>query len=139
MTIGDVPIYYSERRFEVVTWGVGHRGLLLRSLREPSELPLIEIWFKPAYAVCLSSLLEGVHLTTPRDAESLAGVEQQLGRRLNAWEHLYRVVTQVGPPGWVVAGSAAGRQHHQAHDVGEPADSWGPQEGLEELFRVNVR
>jgi hypothetical protein len=91
-----VPIFFSERYFEVVTWGVGHRGLLLRSLHIDHE-PRIEIWFKPAYAVCLSSTLDGVHITTRRDPDRLARVEHQLGRELIHTEHLYEVVTRAAP------------------------------------------
>ena len=39
-----MPIFFSQRRFEVVTWGVGHRGLLLRTLHIDHE-PRIDIWF----------------------------------------------------------------------------------------------
>jgi hypothetical protein len=133
-----VPISFSVRAFEVATWGAGHRGLLLRSSLRGDHEPLIEIWFKPAYAVCLGSSLKGIHLTTPQDPDSRARVEHQIGRSLEDWERLYQVATKVGPPGWVVAGSVSGRQHHRVSEAGEPAMSWEPQEGVEQLFRFNV-
>jgi hypothetical protein len=49
-----MPILFSERLFEVVRWGVGHDGLLLRSLPTDQVQPRIEVLFKPAYAArCL--------------------------------------------------------------------------------------
>lgn len=134
--IRRVPIFFSERRFEVVTWGVGHKGLLLRTL-EDRDQPRIEVWFKPAYAACLSSVLDGVHITDPRDAESRGEVERQIGRELNHWEHIYAVVTP-SARGWVVAGSVSGRQDHRRNDEPTMFDGWEPRDGVEVLFSVNV-
>lgn len=132
-----MPIFFSDRSFEIVNWGAGHEGLLLRSMRGDQDQPRIEIWFKPAHAVCLSSTLDGLHLTEPHAPERRSRVERQLGRKLNDWEHLYEVVTR-SAPGWVVAGSVSGRQDDGDYDAPAMFDGWEPREGVEEFFRVNV-
>jgi len=131
-----VPIFFSERSFEVVTLGVGHRGLLLRSVHIDNE-PRVEIWFKPVEALCLSTLLDGVHITTPRDPDRLPEAEKHMRRKLRDHERLYAVVTQTRR-GWVVGGSVSGRQDQRG--VGAPTmfDGWEAREGVEELFSVNV-
>ena len=131
-----VPIYFSERRFEVLTWGAGHQGLLLRSLISDRDPLRVEICFKPAYAVCLASALDGLWVTEQRDGANKGAVEREMGRGLNAWEHMYEVVTPIAR-GWVVGGSVSGRQDRRWYDDPTMFDGWEPREGVEELFSVN--
>ena len=131
-----MPIFFSERRFEVVTWGVGHQGLLLRS-RHIDHEPRIEIWFKPAYAVHLSSTIDGLHITTPRDPERLAHAAQHLGRELDSHEHLYAIASR-SSSGWVIGGSVSGRRDAGGHDAPTMFDGWEPREGVKQLFSVNA-
>jgi hypothetical protein len=58
-------IFESHRRFEVSGWGVGHRGLLLRSNPTDEERSRIEVWFKPSDAVCLPSNLDTLQISRP--------------------------------------------------------------------------
>lgn len=131
-----VPIYFSERHFEVVTWGVGHTGLLLRSLSNQQDPVRIEILFKPAYALCLPSVLDGLHLTERRDPDRRAEVGSQMGRRPKDTEHVYEVATQ-SLRGWVVAGSVSGRRDGGGSDTPTMFDGWGARDDVEEIFGVN--
>jgi hypothetical protein len=109
-----VTIFETSRRFEVVTWGPGHRGLLLRS--RPTEVVVpdvpfdrIEVWFKPADVVCLPVHLDGL-VVDDADRETQAAIAQVLGRDLDPWQNAYVVGTALGrPAGWSAAASTAAR------------------------------
>jgi hypothetical protein len=114
---GDV-IYSSTRRFEVWDYGVGHRGLLLRSSPTGDESERIELWFKPAYAVCLQSWLEnGVRIErSSRSVDLSSDVGVVLGRSADFHELLFTVHGGKSV-GWVLAGSVHGRaDERQSHE-----------------------
>jgi hypothetical protein len=132
-TISLVTIYSSDRRFEVWGWGVGHRGLLLRSNPPSDGQPRIEVLFKPAYAVGLSVLLDGVQITESGSDALPDEVRMVHGGDLREWEHLYRIVSGTGS-GWVIGGSVSGRQDHEKDFAPTMFDGWAPREGVVELF-----
>ncbi|WP_344650116.1 hypothetical protein [Cryptosporangium japonicum] len=121
-------IYRSPRRFEVVGWGVGHHGLLLRSHPAPGRGGRVEIWFKPAAAACLATELAGLEITVgrPETARPVVG-ETRPG------ETVYEVRSG-RRPGWVLAGSTHGREGDENASL-PLFDGWGLRPGVRELFR----
>lgn len=133
----SVTIYSSDRRFEVWRWGVGHTGLLLRSNPPSDGQPRIEVLFKPAHAVCLPTLLEGLVIDQPH-AEALPGdAFAAVGRGLREWEHFY-TVTSHSVSGWVIGGSVSGRQDQENYSAPTMFDGWAPGEQIIPLFEVNA-
>ena len=128
-------IYESDRQFEVVTWGVGHRGLVLRTIPDARQRSRIEVWFKPAYAVCLQPWLEGIQIS--RGAADTPACRKATGRPIKAGEELFSVRSGEGV-GWVLAGGVHGRQDDR--DAGAPPifDGWGLKPGERSLFSVTV-
>ena len=126
-------IYEVDRRFEVVTWGVGHRGLVLRTVPEAGQHSRIEVWFKPAYAVCLGPWLEGIQIT--RGTADTPACLKVIGRPIEAWEELFRVRSGEGV-GWVLAGSVNGREDHEDADAPPIFDGWKLKPGERSLFSV---
>jgi hypothetical protein len=138
-----VTIFETSRRFEVVTWGPGHRGLLLRST--PTEVVApdvpfdrIEVWFKPAEVVCLPVHFDGL-VIDDADRETQADIAQILGRDLDPWENAYVVGTSSGAAGWVVGGSVNGRSDIQTFDAPTMFDGWAAHHGVTELFSYKSR
>jgi hypothetical protein len=128
-------IYESDRRFEVVTYGVGHRGLVLRTIPEPGQHSRIEVWFKPASAVCLEPWLEGIQIT--RGAADTSACRKVIGRPIRAGEELFSVRSGEGL-GWVLAGSVHGREDHQDAYAPPLFDGWGLKPGERDLFSVTA-
>lgn len=133
-------VYACDRRFEVVTWGVGHRGLVLRSIPEVRHHSRIEVWFKPAYAVCLEPWLEGIQIT--RGAADASACRKLIGRPIEAWEELFSVRSGDGL-GWVLAGGVHGREHSRSmEEVPQPTFDhmwdWGSKPGIRQLFSVSI-
>ena len=125
-------IYESPRKFEVWGWGVGHRGLLLRSNPTPGATSRIEVWFKPAYAASLPSWLEGIQIGRTSDPPPEQAIEV-LGRSVENWEDVFIVRSRQGV-GWVVAGGVHGREDD--HEYHEPTmfDGWEPRADVRTLF-----
>lgn len=132
MRNSDAAIYRSSRRFEVWTWGVGHRGLPLRTLWSQEDQHRVEVWFKPAYAVRMPALLEGMEITKA-DADVPDDVLTLLGRNLEAWEALFTVRTE-GGTGWVVAGGVHGREARRKPDEPSMFDGWPAKADERDLF-----
>lgn len=126
-------IYESPRTFEVWGWGVGHRGLLLRSNPTAEAASRIELWFKPAYAVSLPSWLEGIQISragNPPQERTITGV---LGRGIESWEDLFIVRSGQGH-GWVLAGGVHGREDDHEFDEPTMFDGWEPRRDVRTLF-----
>lgn len=124
-------IYESRRRFEVSVWGVGHRGLILRSNPASDATSRIEVWFKPAYAVSLPSWLDGVHIS--RVGTPPTQTIEVLGRPVESGEDIF-IVRSGQVAGWVVAGGVHGREDD--HEFHEPTmfDGWEARPDVRELF-----
>lgn len=128
-------IYESTRRFEVVTWGVGHRGLVLRTIPEARQHSRIEVWFKPAEAVCLQPWLEGIQIT--RGAADMSACRKAIGRPIEPGEELFSVRSGEGV-GWVLAGGVHGREDDRDANAPPIFDGWGLKPGERSLFSVTV-
>jgi hypothetical protein len=126
-------IYRSSRSFEVWNWGVGHRGLLLRSNPTTENTARIEVWFKPAYAVHLSSNLVNLEILGASEPVSEAA-SALLGRTLEAWERVF-VVRGGGQNGWVVAGGVHGREDDGTYDAPPIFDGWALKTGRAPTFQ----
>lgn len=126
-------IYASQRMFEVWRWGVGHAGLLLRGNPAEGFPTRIEIIFKPAYAVCLPSVLRTLLIQDKPEDVLLATAQVALGRPLTDWEHLYKVDSG-DAHGWVVGGTVAGREDDQGYEAPTMFDGWAPRAGVRTLF-----
>jgi len=135
---GEV-IYASARRFEVWDYGVGHRGLLLRSNPTDDARERIEVWFKPAYAVCLRSWLEdGIQIErSPQSVDLSSDVGSVLGRSAKFHEHLF-TVRSGGSVGWVLASGVHGRADERAWNEPGIFDGTGPKPDVRDLFSVTV-
>jgi hypothetical protein len=135
---GEV-IYESARRFEVWDFGVGHRGLLLRSNPTSDELERIEVWFKPAYAVCLQSRLEdGIRIERSTASVDLSSdVDAVLGRSAGLDELLFTVRSGKSI-GWVLAGSVHGRADEREFDEPRIFNGTGPKPGVRDLFSIKA-
>jgi hypothetical protein len=125
-------IYETDRRFEVWDWGVGHRGLMLRSNPRDGEPSRIEVWFKPAHAVAMPSLLRGLQISRAVGSPPAECV-RIIGRPFEAWEELFVVRSGEGT-GWVLAGGVHGREDN--HEFHEPTMFGGrpPRPDVRELF-----
>jgi hypothetical protein len=124
-------IYESARRFEVWTWGPGHRGLILRSNPAGGQRRRIEVWFKPGYAVCLQSALQGIQIIR---AEANAPIDGALlGRPIELWEELFTVRSGESV-GWVLAGGVHGREDDQDHHAPSMFDGSGLKPSERSLF-----
>lgn len=130
-------IYSSERRFEVWRWGVGHAALLLRSNAPSANEPRIEVLFKPAYVVCLPSLLEGLTIEEGPDEAMRDEVLRVAGRRLQKREHFYQIRSG-SASGWVIGGGVSSRQDREDYSAPTMFDGWAPREGVVSLFGVNT-
>jgi hypothetical protein len=128
-------IYETARRFEAWDWSVGHRGLMLRSNPGDGAPSRIEVWFKPAHAVALPSLLHGLQISRAIGG-SPAECVRILGRPFEAWEHLFMVRSSDGT-GWVLAGGVHGREDD--HEFHEPTMFGGRQArpDVRELFSTS--
>jgi hypothetical protein len=135
---GEV-IYASPRRFEVWDFGVGHRGLLLRSNPTDDEAGRIEVWFKPAYAVCLRSWLEdGIRIERSSRFVGLSSdVGAVLGRSAK-FEELLFTVHSGERVGWVLAGSVHGRADQRTAYEPRIFDGTGPKPGVHVLFSIEA-
>lgn len=133
-----VPIFESNRRFEVVKWSAGHGGLLLRSRPVDESPDRIELWFKPANMVCLPVDLNGLTIDDA-DEETNADARRVMGRDMKPSENGYLVVTGDGARGWVVGGSVNGRSDTKPFDAPPMFDGWEPSDGVRTLFVHNVR
>lgn len=132
----DDMIYQSSRTFEVWAWGVGHRGLLLRTLWNQDQPSRIEVWFKPAHAVRLPALLGGLEITQAH-ADPRADVEDLLGRGLEPWERIFTVRTD-GGVGWVVASGVHGREARREPHEPSMFDGWGAKPDERTLFSITT-
>ncbi len=132
MGLDDDTIYESTRRFEVWTWGVGHRGLLLRSNPAAGAPTRIELWFKPAYAVSLPSWLDDIQISRTSDSARKRATEV-LGRTLADYEDLFVVRSRQGF-GWVVAGGVHGREDDNEYDAPTMFDGWEAGPDVRTLF-----
>jgi hypothetical protein len=132
-------IYASARRFEVWDYGVGHRGLLLRSNPTDEARERIEVWFKPAYAVCLQSWLEeGIQIeSAARSVDLSSDVGTVLGRSAKFHELLFTVRSGESV-GWVLAGSVHGRADQRASHEPRIFDGTGPKPGVRDLFSITA-
>jgi hypothetical protein len=135
---GEV-IYASTRRFEVWDFGVGHRGLLLRSNPTDDESGRIEVWFKPAHAVCLQSSLEdGIRIErSSRSVDLSSDMGAVLGRSARFDEHLFRIHSGESV-GWVLAGSVHGRADERASHEPRIFDGAEPKPGVRDLFSITA-
>jgi hypothetical protein len=125
-------LFTSDRTFEVWRLAAGHSGLLLRCNPSADDPDRVEIWFKPAYAVCLPTLLRGVEIRLGEDDREV-GAREVLGRALAKDEHLY-IVAGADYCGWVVGGTCAGRADQRSYDAPTMFDGWSPADGVRELF-----
>ena len=140
MNVAGGVIYASTRRFEVWDFGVGHRGLLLRSNPTNDASERIEVWFKPAYAVCLQSSLEdGIRIErASRTADDLpSDVRLALGRSAKSDELLFKVHSGE-TLGWVLAGGVHGRADERASHEARIFDGTGPKAGVRDLFSITA-
>ena len=129
-------IYESDRQFQVWEWSVGHSWLHLRSNPSASVSTRIEISFKPAVLVCLAASLDGVVITSePRDALP-AALCNALHAPLGSADAVYSVRSGTAL-GWVVAGSAAGREDDEPYDAPLLFDGWAARPGVRELFSTS--
>jgi hypothetical protein len=128
---GDL-LYVSPRRFQVWEWSVSHSALLLRSNPQPGHPGRVEVLFKPAYAVCLSSSFDGLEIRAGMSQESAAALVR---RPLEAGEHLFEILT-AGPSGWVVAGAVHGREDDLEYFSPSMFDGLTIKPGERELFGV---
>ncbi|MDX6199526.1 MAG: hypothetical protein QOJ79_2677 [Actinomycetota bacterium] len=126
-------LYESSRRFEVWGWRVGHGGLLLRSNPTPEYARRVEVLFKPAYAACLPSWLDGITLCEADSAEVADWHAQHHGVHLHDYNNLFMVSTG-SVRGWVVGGSANGREDDGDYDSPPLFDGLAPPPGVRELF-----
>jgi hypothetical protein len=135
---GDV-IYESARRFEVWDFGVGHRGLLLRSNPTKDDPERIELWFKPAHAVCLQSWQEdGIRIErSSRSVDISADVGTVLGRSAKFDELLFTVRSGESF-GWVLAGGVHGRADEREFHEPRVFDGTGPKPGVRDLFSITA-
>ena len=132
-------IYASPRRFEVWDFGVGHRGLLLRS-NPTNEVPgRIEVWFKPAYAVCLPSwLVDGIRIErSSRSVDLSSDVGAVLGRSAKSEELLFAIHSGKSV-GWVLAGGVHGRADERASHEPRMFGGTGPKSGVRDLFSIKA-
>jgi len=129
----EVILYESPRRFEVCGWGVGHRGLLLRSNRSEHFPSRIEVLFKPAYTVCLaSSLANGLTIReagaeSPGPWQAFVHSDQIPGCRLYE-------VRSGDDVGWGLGGSVNGRQDEGDFDDPTMFTGWEAAPGVTDLF-----
>lgn len=131
MRVDAELIYESRRRFEVSDWGVGHRGLILRSNPSSGATSRIEVWFKPAYAVSLPSSLDGIHISRVGTPPTRA--IEVLGRTVESGEDSFTVRSrQVA--GWVVAGGVHGREGDREFHEPTMFDGWEARPDVRELF-----
>lgn len=137
MNVTGEAIYASARRFEVWDYGVGHRGLLLRSNPTDDDRERIEVWFKPAYAVCLRSWLDdGIQIErSSQSVDVSSDVHSVLGRAVEFHELLF-TVRGGRSVGWVLAGSVHGRADERACDEPRIFDGTGPKPGVRDLFSI---
>jgi hypothetical protein len=127
-------IYTSARYFEVLTWRAGHGGLVLRSNPTDESLRRIEVWFKPAYALCLGSNLDGIEIAIANEAESLR-VTKTLNRSLDTGETIY-IIRSGTHLGWVVAGGVHGRDDELSYGDPPMFDGWQLKPGERQLFSM---
>ena len=93
--------------------------------------------FKPADAVCLPSLLEGLSIEEPLIETIPDEVLAAVGRDLRQWEHFYTVKSDL-VSGWVIGGSASGRQDQKSYSARTMFDGWVPGDEVIRFFEVNV-
>ena len=87
--------------------------------------------------MCLPSLLEGLSIEE-RLIETIPDVVlTAVGRDLRQWEHFYTVKSDL-VSGWVIGGSASGRQDHKSNSARTMFDGWAPGDEVIRLFEVNV-
>jgi hypothetical protein len=60
-----------------------------------------------------------------------------VGRDLRQWEHFYTVKSDL-VSGWVIGGSASGRQDQKSYSARTMFDGWVPGDEVIRLFEVNV-
>lgn len=126
-------LYSSGRRFEIWHWGVGHSGLLLRSNPTAEHGRRLEVLFKPAYAACLPAWLDGITIHEADDAATAAWQAQTHGLALADHENLF-LVSSGSVRGWVVGGSASGREDEGDYDTPSSFDGWQPGPDVTEVF-----
>jgi hypothetical protein len=135
VVVGNRPgiIYESPRRFEVQAWGTGHCGLVLRSNPEGGQRSRIEVWFKPAYAVCLPSVLLGMQIAS--GAANELTIRTVLGKPIEPWEELFTVRSGEST-GWVLAGGLHGREDYRDSEATSMFDGEDPKPGECSLFSI---
>jgi hypothetical protein len=98
----------------------------------------VEVWFKPAYAVCLPALLRGLEITRDPNPEA-DNVTSTLGRSLESWEALFTVRgSGDGGTGWVVAGGVHGRHGRREPHEPQMFDGEGIKPDEHELFSIRI-
>jgi len=108
VTVHDVESFKSDRRFEVWRWGVGHRGLLLRTIPAPDE-QRVEVWIKPAYAALMPSSLDGLSIELATTEQARAWTAHGHGVTVRVDQNLY-IVRSGSFSGWVLGGSLNTRE-----------------------------
>lgn len=131
-------IFASQRTFEVWQWGVGHTGLLLRSIPGKTGEPRIEVIFKPAYFVCLPTWLTSLDIVAQTDDDVIETACQVLGRELGNEENVFGVTCREAT-GWVVAGTTAGRQGPENGTRDPMFDGWAADGDVIDLFTTYVQ
>jgi hypothetical protein len=95
------------------------------------------VLFKPAYVVCLPSLLEGLTIEEGPDEAVRDEVLRVAGRSFRKWEHFYQIRSG-SASGWVIGGGVSGRQDREDYAAPTTFDGWAPREGVVSLFAVNT-
>jgi hypothetical protein len=106
--VHGVESFKSDRRFEVWRWGVGHRGLLLRTIPAP-EQRRVEVWIKPASAALMPSSLDGLSIEPATPEQAREWTAQGHGVTARADANLY-IVRSGSFSGWILGGSLNTRE-----------------------------
>jgi hypothetical protein len=112
--------------------------LLLRSNPTPEYERRVEVLFKPAYAACLPAWLDGITISEADPTQVADWQAQQHGVRLHDYNNLFMVSTG-SVRGWVVGGSANGREDDGDYDSPTSFDGTAPPRDVRELFTTYER